>query len=89
MSSIDDGGSAFPFVYGPKDRADGETCEGMTLRDYFAAKALQGFCANPAVFAANPNCGWGLVNMDDETLAARCRGLADAMIIERRRNDGR
>ena len=43
------GGPAFPS--GLKEEAD-DTVDslhkGMTLRDYFAAKAMQGFCANPA-----------------------------------------
>jgi len=34
---------AFPAMH--FDLADNE--HGMTLRDYFAAKALQGMCANP------------------------------------------
>ena len=33
--------TAFPWTH--KDM----TCTGMTLRDYFAAKALQGLLANP------------------------------------------
>ncbi|WP_338547273.1 hypothetical protein V6W80_11775 [Pseudomonas benzopyrenica] len=40
--SINDGGRAFPRtsdVYGPEF--------GMSLRDYFAAKAMQGFNSNP------------------------------------------
>lgn len=39
----DDGGPAFPF---PSDANAGEPGElGMTLRDYFAAAAMQGLCA--------------------------------------------
>ena len=34
--------TAFPWTH------DDMTCTGMTLRDYFAAKALQGMSANPA-----------------------------------------
>lgn len=45
MTTINDGGPAFPNVPdGAGDRwADWDT--GMTLRDYFAAKAMQGFIA--------------------------------------------
>jgi hypothetical protein len=46
MSNTNTGGSAFPVqsVY----IEDQETnSHGMTLRDYFAAKALQGLLANP------------------------------------------
>ena len=38
MSDINTGGPAFPF---------GTAFAGMTLRDYFAAKAMQGMLANP------------------------------------------
>jgi hypothetical protein len=58
--SKEDGGSAFPakggnIFYVPEQHSEtvkGEidrlkqTQDGMTLRDYFAAKAMQGFCAN-------------------------------------------
>lgn len=45
----DNGGHAFPLI-GMGSRA-GQSFDqiyegGMSLRDYFAAKALQGFCAN-------------------------------------------
>ena len=42
---INDGGQAFP-----RTGADGHTSPqtGMTLRDYFAAAALQGLLASPA-----------------------------------------
>lgn len=47
-----DGGPAFPF--GQTDSMNGQLVngwgsEGMTLRDYFAAKAMQGAMANPEV----------------------------------------
>lgn len=41
--SIKDGGTAFPVPGLQND----EDFNGMTLRDYFAAKAMQGFNANP------------------------------------------
>ena len=40
MSKDNTGGPAFPMQY-----EDGAWQLGMTLRDYFAAKALQGFAA--------------------------------------------
>jgi len=61
------GGAAFPTgtwvaPYNP----------GMTLRDYFAAKALAGFCA-------------GLEAEDDiEVLPSLCYDLADAMLEARK-----
>lgn len=38
------GGPAFPVNYRTL-----RPCSGMTLRDYFAAKAMQGFLQHPAV----------------------------------------
>lgn len=83
MSALNNGGPAFPdsVAIGPAGDVYGAT--GMTLRDYFAAKALQGFCANPAVFAANNRSGWALVNSDAAGLAEYCGHLADAMLAER------
>lgn len=80
MNNKNTGGPAFP-VTSDVD-AQNEAWGGMTLRDYFAAKALQGFCANPAVFAANGMSGWGLVNCDPQGLSEYCGNLADAMIVE-------
>ena len=71
---INNGGPAFPTT-DPNYEAK-YAGEGMTLRDYFAAKALQGFIANkdrPTKF--DPN--------DD---AAYCYQLADAMLAEREKS---
>ena len=43
MSEQNDGGPAFPPLTGPGNIA--YTYGGMTLRDYFAAKAMQGLCS--------------------------------------------
>lgn len=91
MSDKNTGGPAFP-QFGPQEcglESDGTPkleysySEGMTLRDYYAAKALQGLCANPAVFAHNGMCGWALVNCDNDQLAHTCVELADAMLKAR------
>ena len=47
--------------------------EGMTLRDYFAAKALQGICAHPDT--------WGM--QTPLVIAKECYTLADAMLEAR------
>lgn len=44
MSTINDGGPALPAQYEGSTRPD---AMGMTLRDYFAAKAMQGMLAVP------------------------------------------
>ncbi len=72
--STNDGGSAFPSppvldANGGFWRPADIGCEGMTLRDYFAAKAMQGLLSNP--------------NVKPEVNAARFYSWADAMIAER------
>jgi hypothetical protein len=80
--------NAFPKLIGLKYKNPSEfvaqSADGMSLRDYAALQALQGFCANPAVFAANPACGWGLVNCSERDLTAYCYKLADAAINARK-----
>ena len=64
-----DGGPAFPVP----DIDGSAVCEGMTLRDYFAAKAMQGMLAYPhASTTAEP-----------EAYAEAAYEIADAMIQER------
>jgi hypothetical protein len=66
----DTGGPAFPTT--PENYDDYTSDAGMDLRDYFAAKVLQGFCAAPEF------------NWDDEKrLVKRCYDIADAMLAER------
>lgn len=82
---INDGGPAFPRTgsktiegYGVNEQ------DGMSLRDYFAAKALQGLCANPgAAFQANARTGWGFVNCDGTEVAALAYTMAEAMLKNR------
>ena len=60
---------AFPTIddnYDPKYSGPG-----MTLRDYFAAKFMQGVCANPDKL------------YDDEPLAKEAYAMADAMLRAR------
>ena len=52
MSKQNDGGPAFPIPIISQNSSTGETTSwqtegGMTIRDYFAAKAMQGMCADP------------------------------------------
>ncbi len=62
--SKDNGGPAFPTEYG--------AVSGMTLRDYFAAKAMQGMLAAPV-----------LASSDQFMLARDAYTVADAMLLER------
>ena len=66
---MNDGGSAFP-----RKANSGEAiynCYGMTLRDYFAAQAMQGIKAS------------GLYTGADLDLSKRAYQIADAMLKER------
>lgn len=69
MSSKNNGGPAFPES-GERGKSVGG--EGMTLRDYFAAKAMQGFCTRPPEDVA-----------DMRLVAEQAYELADAMLAER------
>lgn len=69
----DTGGPAFPApINSGRVRQDDSHMNGMTLRDYFAAKALQGLCADPNTLGAKR-----------EHLVAECYELADAMLAAR------
>lgn len=79
MSEKNNGGSAFPEVTELVKSTDGYPhykvwgSEGMSLRDYFAAKAMNGFCSlNGINVALEPQ------------IAAHCAyQIADAMIAAR------
>ncbi len=69
---MDNGGPAFPVVghwYG--DKLGGQLTHGMTLRDYFAAKAMQG------LYLAE----WPDVDMPG--IAKAAYAMADAMLAKR------
>jgi hypothetical protein len=54
MSYINRGGPVFPQPQTYGEWADGSPWfEGLGLRDYFAAKAMQGLCALPSDFESN------------------------------------
>jgi hypothetical protein len=79
VSKIDDGGSAFPVTAklmnsGFPDVIVTETTGGMTLRDYFAAAALQGLVVNSHNFD----------NMTDKSIAENAYLISDAMIEARK-----
>jgi hypothetical protein len=76
MTTKDTGGPAFPFVYEESDEMLTHT--GMTLRDYFAAKALAAFGA------AYINSGWSSPNIVQlERVVASAYITADLMLAER------
>ena len=87
--SKDDGGSAFPLPIALNDVGNIVTSDeyarvGMTMRDYFAAKAMQALFANPSP----PSISWSNYS-EAETTVEECAGIAyqiaDAMLKERTR----
>lgn len=73
----EDGGSAFPQLRVTQDHAGsiididhGEP--GLSVRDYFAAKALQGMCADGSIHGSNAE------------IAGTAYALADAMLKARK-----
>lgn len=73
MSDINDGGSAFPL------HLHVDHGQGITLRDYFAAAALNGFLAG-----RNNLKGENPSNFLASTAARDCYRYADAMIEARK-----
>lgn len=83
MADTNTGGAAFP---NQKLRTNGDDgCgmyafdQGMTLRDYFAAKVLQGIMANSYIASAD-----GLATKLDSINAKSCYETADAMLEARK-----
>jgi hypothetical protein len=72
MSNTNTGGPAFPSAQLDTTTLTYKYVEGMTLRDYFAAKAMQGICAS------GPTNEWS-----NSRLAAEAYDLANAMLKAR------
>lgn len=64
----------------PLSTIDGFSCDGMSLRDYFAAKALQGMLSNGHSLTARESEEGQTVG---EVMAKRVYAFADAMLKER------
>jgi len=80
MSDSRDGGSAFPVMLRVDDIAMAQE-EGMTLRDYFAAKALSAMDFDKILSEAKTEA-----NEVVKHRAWICYSIADAMIAERERD---
>ena len=76
MNRTDTGGPAFPCDLTAYDEEVVENFQGMTLRDYFAGKAMQG------MISANGDSN-GYLEYEEETVAANAYKLADAMLKAR------
>jgi hypothetical protein len=68
---INDGGSAFPSP--PSQHSNGfySTGEGMTLRDYFAAAALQGMLTDSCIQGSDSQFAESAYSYADAMLKAR------------------
>ena len=79
MSASKTGGCAFPIAYemGSELALEVRVAHGMTLRDYFAAKALSGLISACSNDAQREGLG------DPEHVAACAYGIADAMLKAR------
>jgi hypothetical protein len=67
----DKGGPAFPHEYFDKQLNQGRVMHGMTLRDYFAAKAMHAILSNPEFGG------------EDTDIAGSAYWAADAMLKAR------
>ena len=67
------GGPAFPFEYFDEQLQRARVMHGMTLRDYFAAKAMQGLLAG-----LTPTTVWS-----QDEVAETAYNVADAMLRAR------
>lgn len=80
MSTKDDGGPAFPYsALCPEGPMVYKDSEGMTLRDYFAAKAMAAMIGTVAL-----PCMTGLACGLDDACAKAAYAMADAMLETRK-----
>ena len=75
MNAINDGGPAFPV---PNDACNNQM-PGMTLRDWFAGMALQGYLAG-----RNNHTSEKPYNFERHRAASECYDYADAMLAARK-----
>ena len=77
---INDGGSAFPSEQGETQNNEwNQTYQpGMTLRDWFAGKVLNGYLSG-----RNNNRSENPSNFEARQVAMQCYAYADAMLAER------
>ena len=75
MNKTETGGPAFP-IFPETGGGHAAAFAGMTLRDYFAAKALQGMLSDLPITLYGPDC--------DKNTAALAYSIADAMLEARK-----
>jgi len=74
-----------PTFPNPRWEGWGNPQEGMTLRDYFAAKAMQAFITlhENALVKDGFSCDWSKDGSSSEIVALEAYGIADAMLKAR------
>lgn len=80
--SKDTGGQAFPMLGNVGYNSDWQLEEGMTLRDYFAAKAMAGTFSSGFIFSIGTDHEEEMISM-----ASAFYAMADAMIAIRKRGN--
>lgn len=83
MATKKDGGQAFPCAPGGTGEEFEPGAEGMTLRDYFAGQALNGFFSSPAWMKGADAAALKSDAKLADALAEFAYQYADAMIAER------
>ena len=73
MSNTNTGGPAFPYEYFDHQLSRTRTMAGMSMRDYFAAKAMQGLLAGitPTTVWSHDEAAETAYNVADALLKAR------------------
>ncbi|OWT61987.1 hypothetical protein [Candidimonas nitroreducens] len=81
MTTKSDGGPAFPVWELNGDGQPEMTCFGISVRDYFAAKAMQGWLSSYGPDDQHP-----ANNGSCDFVAAQAYAMADAMLAERNKS---
>ena len=85
MSAVNTGGPAFPTM---RLSLIGDVVpdeEGMTLRDYFAAKAMESLCVMPQFVSGLDKAAMNAGVPFKAALAQHCYEMADAMLAARQK----
>ena len=81
-----DGGPAFPQMLG--ERYEPMSTDGMSLRDYFAAKAMQGILSNSEVEKFRQSLDKNIPDSKQiEAITLLSYEIADAMLKAREKNE--
>ncbi len=82
-NEIKDGGAAFPGTQYANGISPTGHSEGMTLRDYFAAKVLSGIMSNAGALSHFSHNATGSARSTDDKIASAVYAMADAMLAAR------